>query len=75
MARSRSEMIRRFIVEHAHRMIMAVSPDEEIARLRPRTVSQDLFRAETERWRTWHDEQTAAERKLMGWETSEGNDR
>ena len=61
------DMIRRFTAEHAHRMIFAASPDEEVPSLRPRTENQDMFRSEAEQWRKWHDEQTAAERKLRGW--------
>jgi hypothetical protein len=58
--RAEAEMIRRFIAEHAHRLIFAAEPDPEVPRLRPRTVNADL-------WRKWHEEQTAAEREVMGW--------
>jgi len=62
-----AETIRRFIAEHAHRAIFAASPDADVAKLRPRQVSADILRAENEQWRKWHEEQTAAERELMGW--------
>lgn len=33
--------------------------------MRPRTVDADAFKREREYWAMWHDEQTAAERKLL----------
>lgn len=64
----RARFTRRFIAEHAHRMIFAPSPDPDIPSLRPRTVSAELCTQEREEWRKWHEEQSAAERKLMGWD-------
>jgi hypothetical protein len=66
LPRAQTEMIRRFIAEHAFRMIFATSPEEDVARLRSRIVSDELFRYERQKWQDWHAEQTAAERKLMG---------
>lgn len=63
-----AELTRKFIAEHAHRMIFAASPDPDIPRLRPRIVDAELCAEEREQWRRWHEEQTAAERKLMGWD-------
>lgn len=65
--RAQAEMIRRFIAEHAHRMIFAVERDPDVPRLRPRIEDADVFRDEAEQWQKWHKEQTAAERHLMGW--------
>lgn len=67
LPQAQAEMIRRFIAEHAHRMIFAVEPDAEVPKLHPRTVDADILRDETEQWKKWHEEQTAAERELMGW--------
>lgn len=67
MPRAQAEMIRRFLAEHAHRMIFSAEPDAEVPRLSPRTVNADLLQDEKEQWRRWHEEQTAAERELMGW--------
>lgn len=67
ISRPHADIIRRFIAEHAHRMIFAAFPDEEVPTLRPRLEHQGLFRSEAERWRQWHDEQTAVERTLRGW--------
>jgi hypothetical protein len=64
--RGNAQMIRRFIAEHAHRIIFAASADMEILELRPRTVDANLVRSEDEQWRRWHEDQTAAERELMG---------
>ena len=64
--RDQAELIQRFIAEHAHRIIFAAEPDAEVPRLRPRIVSADLVREESEQWRKWHEEQASAERKLMG---------
>jgi hypothetical protein len=60
------EMIRRSIAEHAHRLIFAASADAEVPKLRPRTVDAALLRNEDEQWRRWHENQTIAERELMG---------
>lgn len=59
-----AELIRRFIAEHAHRIIFAAEPDALVPRLRPRIVSLDLVRDERRQWSTWHEEQTAAEKNL-----------
>ena len=62
--RDRAEMIRRFIAEHAHRFIFAVSADAEVPRLRPRIVNAAFLRDERQQWDRWHEDQTIAERKL-----------
>ncbi len=65
MARAHAEMIRRFIAEHAHRIIFAMSPDAEVEKVRPRTVNAALLREENEQWLRWHSDQTVAEQELM----------
>ncbi len=65
VSRQEAEMIRRCIAEHAHRMIFAVSPVDDLPELRPRVIDDELVRTEREQWRKWHDEQVAAERALM----------
>ena len=69
MSRDKADVIRRLIAEHAHRLVFALAPDPVIPELRPRTVNGEILRAETEQWRRWHREQTAAECNLMGWST------
>ena len=56
--------IRRIIAEHAHRMILAQSPDEEIPRIRPRVENEEQFRNEQWSWQRWHEEQSTAEQQL-----------
>jgi len=58
-------LIRRFIAEHAHRMIFAPAPQPEITDFRSRTVDGEAYRQEQEQWKRWHHEQTAAERRFM----------
>jgi hypothetical protein len=65
VARPEAQAIRRFIAEHAHRFILATSPDPEVAQLRPRTVDAAVLRHEQRQWRKWHEEQSAAERELL----------
>lgn len=62
----RAAMIRRFIAEHAHRMIFAKEKDNDVPKLRPRIVNPQLFKDEEHQWHKWHEEQTAAEIKLKG---------
>ncbi len=67
LSKEKAQMIRRFIAEHANRIIFAAEPDTDVQKLRPRLVSADLFRDEKMQWSKWHAEQTTAERDLMGW--------
>lgn len=64
VARAEAETIRRIIAVHAHRFIFAASADPEIPKFRPRTADASLSNYENEKWRKWHEEQTAAEREL-----------
>ncbi len=64
--RAEAQKIRRCIAEHAHRFIFASLIDAEVPKLHPRTVDADILRRENEQWRKWHEEQTNAERELMG---------
>jgi len=61
-----ARLIRSFTAQHAHRLIFACERDPEVERLRPRVVDPDAFRDENEKWRGWHQEQSAAQRELMG---------
>jgi hypothetical protein len=73
LERDLAEMLRRFIAEHADRMIIAVEPNLDVPRLRPRIVNAALFRAEVEQWRRWHEDQSAGERELMDRVQNEAN--
>jgi hypothetical protein len=66
MTQVQADLVRRFIAEHAHRMIFAVERDADVPGLRPCIVNADLFRQEREQWAAWHEQQTAAEQELMG---------
>jgi hypothetical protein len=66
LSRDKTETIRRFIAEHAYRMIFAASRDDSVSTLRPRIVDAQQFRCEQQQWQQWHAEQTAAERNLLG---------
>jgi hypothetical protein len=65
LPRAETERIRRFVAEHAFRMIFAASPDADVVELRPRTVDDALFRNERKNWQAWHAEQTMAEQGLV----------
>jgi hypothetical protein len=65
-----AKLIRRVIAEHAHRYVFSSAKDVEIPTLRPRTVSAEIVRHEREQWKSWHDDQSRAERELMGWSRS-----
>ena len=57
--------IRKMIAEHAHRYIFSPAPDNTIPQFRPQIVDADAMKNEQEQWRIWHEEQSAAERKLL----------
>ena len=56
--------IRCIIADHAHRMVLAKSCDDEIVHFRPRVADGQKFREEQSSWQRWHEEQNAAERQL-----------
>ena len=53
------------IANHAHRMIFAAAPDEDIAAFRLRTVSAELYKAENDARKQWHLQQLSVEQKLL----------
>lgn len=64
---AKAGVVRRLIAEHAHRYIFASAPDPTVPDLRPRIVDAAEVKREQAEWATWHADQTAAERQLMGW--------
>lgn len=56
--------IQRFTIEHAHRLVIATTPEECVAELRPRVVDSVAYRAEAQQWENWHKEQTLAAQDL-----------
>ena len=61
---SKAKFIRRFIAEHAHRMIFASTEDPQVRKLKPREVNLEKVRYESEQWRNWHQVQSDAERSM-----------
>ncbi len=61
-----AKMVRRFIAEHADRMIFSAEPDDQVALLRPRIVSDEQVRLERNQWAEWHEDQLKAERNVAG---------
>lgn len=72
-ARGLAEGVRRFIAEHAYRIIIAAEPVSGIEELRPRSVNAAVFKDEKSRWHSWHENQSAAERELLGSDEGDPN--
>jgi len=77
MTREETLRIRRFIAEHAWRMVFAPKPDDQMPVLRARLADSDEFQRERDEWARWHQQQTAAEREFeinnAGKESKQGN--
>lgn len=58
--------LHRFIAEHAHRLIFADAREPSVGKLRPRVVNEEWFNSEKQEWARWHDNQSRAERELLG---------
>lgn len=56
--------VQNFIVRNAHRYIFSEQIDPLVLRIRPRTVSQEIVRLETQGWAEFHSEQTKVELAL-----------
>jgi hypothetical protein len=61
LEKTATDLVRRWIVEHAHRMIICDRLDSELSTLRPRKVDEEMWRKEKQSWEAWHAEQSAAE--------------
>ena len=61
-----TQILQKIMAEHAHRMIFSAKPSSGIPLLRPRVVDPEAVRRELELWKTWHQQQTTAERELRG---------
>jgi len=70
MPLAQAELVRRLIAEHAHRIIISDSADADVPNFRHRIEDAKILREEEEGWRKWNEEQTSAERELMGWSGS-----
>ncbi|MFN8441170.1 MAG: DUF4238 domain-containing protein, partial [Caldilineaceae bacterium] len=65
LALKETQIFRKCIAEHSHRMIFCQKPDSEVITYRTRKVDKSQFDFEAEQWRNWHSEQSAAEVKLQ----------
>jgi hypothetical protein len=54
-------IIQEMICKHAHRLIFATRPTDEVKQWRPRVEDHAAFLHEAEQWRRWPQEQSAAE--------------
>jgi Protein of unknown function (DUF4238) len=66
VSESMFEIIQRFTIEHAHRFVFADAQDPKVPIVRPRLVDSGLYKSEIGQWRRWHEEQSGAERELLG---------
>jgi Protein of unknown function (DUF4238) len=66
-----ANQLQRFTIEHAHRFIFSVTPEESVSELRPRIVDPVAFVADVEQWKRWHEEQTNAEQNLFRSQTKD----
>ncbi|MCP9837549.1 DUF4238 domain-containing protein [Cyanobium sp. N.Huapi 1H5] len=73
MDRAKALFIRKLLAEHAHRHVFASSPDKSVPQVRPRIVDTAAFIHESSQWKSWHAEQSQAERQLMGWVNPNSN--
>lgn len=60
------QLSQRLIVEHAHRFIFGTVQNPQVADIRARVVDATMFRAERAQWERWHQEQSEAERGVLG---------
>lgn len=60
-----SLMIRKFIIEAAHRTIFSVEPEKVIAKIRPRLVDSIKFQEEQKQWQDWHKVQSEVEKEFL----------
>ena len=65
LSHRKAKFIRRFIAEHAHRMIFASTEDPQVRKLKPREVNLEKVRYESEQWKNWHRGQSEAEREFI----------
>ncbi len=56
-----TQLLRRLLVERAHRWVFAKRPQEWIVAARARQVDRKSFEDEEHQWATWHQDQTEAE--------------
>lgn len=60
-----TQLIRKFIIESAHRLVISTYPDESIVHIRKRTVDAHAVIEERRQWRNWDYEQSHVEEKYF----------
>lgn len=65
MPEDQARLVRRFIAENAHRLVIAHKPDPEVPELRPRLVDADAYWHERQQWERWHCNQSKADMELL----------
>ncbi len=58
-------IVQEMICRHAHRLVFATKPWDEVARWRPRIEAPAAVEHEAEEWRRWPQEQAEAEREFL----------
>jgi len=65
VAADQAVWFRRFMAQHAHRYIFAVSPQADVPAIRPRVEDAALVRHEQDEWLNWNETQKEAEREIL----------
>ena len=60
-----AERMQRFLIENAHRLVLASECDEFVPRIRPRVVDAVAYQSEIEQWKQWHERNSLAEQNLL----------
>ncbi len=61
-----AELLQRFSIEHASRLVLANWVDPTVSSVRPRAVDPAQHRDEQQAWARWHEEQVQAEKEIFG---------
>ena len=59
-----SQFFRKIIIEHAHRYVYAITPQQDAQTIHPRLVDRTLYLQEQETLANWHHDQADAEQAL-----------
>jgi len=70
MEPARAHLVRQVIANHAHRIIFSASQQEDIPTFRPRIVSAEQYKAESDAWERWHLQQMSIEEMYLGCHSS-----
>jgi Protein of unknown function (DUF4238) len=65
LPRDQAIIFQRLIVEHAHRYVFSNTQDLFVHQSRPRKVNLEEYKNEKMYWKSWHEQNTAAEQNLQ----------